>query len=80
MLLLLVAQISGIEAAIELAQRRAFARAKDGGQVLETFLKTLAACIDRIGARREKQRDRAIKRRASAPRRAQRAALAGLSA
>jgi hypothetical protein len=80
MLLLLIAQISGIEAAIGLAQRRAFARAKDGGRVLETFLKTLAACIDRIEARREKQRERAVKRRASAPRQAQRAALARLSA
>jgi hypothetical protein len=65
MLLLLVAQIRGIEAAMGRAQRRAFARAKDGSMVLETFLKTLAACIDRIAARRKKQRERAVKRRAS---------------
>jgi len=62
--ILLVPRIAGIEAAICLAQRRAFARAKDGDKFIEAFPKMLEACIGKIEARREKQRERAVKRRA----------------
>ena len=63
--ILLVPRVRGVEGAIGRAQRRAFARTKDGDKFIEAFPKMLAASIGKIEGRREKHRVRMAEQRSA---------------